>query len=250
MLYKNANAKYGILELLIVYTILDDTSGVLEKFCNKSQLSDTLAGLGNAQVHSVTPVVVTAAMEDRLEHVNKQKMDGRYLNELSNFVRYGFIHPTAVGSFLKDDRDDYLVETKEYLLKLHKDILAKHRHQVEVGGITHGTHQVHTDREAQSAIATTVASFQNGMLESIDYKFKNGWGTFNKAEFLKLALAVQSHVTEVFSIEKSVAEDLAELTPAELCEMKHIEDLDSPLTGAVKEVYKVDVVELFQDYIR
>ena len=94
--------------------------------------------------------------------------------------------------------------------------IAAWRFNREVGGITLNGTRILTDRESQAAISGALASLQNGLVTSIDWKAGNGaWITLGLPEMTAIAQAVAVHVQTSFSLEKQYADQVAAATTIE-----------------------------------
>ncbi len=195
-----------------------DNGVLVTQYTNNSSEFESLINrfkhLSDITIEDVSP---TTEQVSRLEVVNGLDLSMvEYWNaEITNFVMYGFIDPET-NSILTEIASTYTVESKEYIIAKLSQEVASHRYEREVGGVEYNGKIATTDRESQSTVASSMMSFISGTLTSIDYKFKNGWETFDNTTFPLFVKVVGDHVSNCFAAEKIVSNRLETMLLEEL----------------------------------
>lgn len=155
----------------------------------------------------------------RLEEINKLKLEHPYSYEhiFQEYVESGYMAPTEDENLVKLYKKAKNSSKKE-LIKEILAILSSVKTEKEQGGITFEGMTVSTDTESQSKISSTLLGFMSGMITEVEFKFKNGFKTLDKEQFIKLAKATIDHVQYCFKAEMLCKEEL---------DSKSVEDLDS-----------------------
>lgn len=88
--------------------------------------------------------------------------------------------------------------------------LAAKRYAFETGGVNLNGTTFSTDRQTQATITGALVGMSNGMLQSIDWKANDThWVTLTAAQMQELAQTVADHVQTSFSLEKTLAAQVA-----------------------------------------
>lgn len=184
---------------------------------------------------SILEIVPNSDQIDRLNVLNTLDLSQieNWNTEVTDFVVYGYIAPDA-NSVLSTIKVDYETTTKQRLLEIHGAKLASIRYNKEVEGVEFNGKIAHTDRSAQSSIASAMLAFSAGVLTETNFKFKSGWETFDTTTFVPLAKTVSQHVSKCFNAEKLVVDELELLDIVTLAEQN--EDGD----------YVVDITTMFE----
>lgn len=130
----------------------------------------------------------------------------------TRFVKEGYIPEDAPDVMKTGLMEKYGDITKNHLLDNYSAKIADIRYSKEISGIEFKGCIVSTDRESQSTITSTSLLFQQGIMDSIDFKCKNNqWITCNRDEFQALTIAVAAHVKICFMSESKLNGYLASL---------------------------------------
>lgn len=198
-------------------TFLDNGVLTTQYTDNEQEYASMISKFKHLTDLKVVDVQPTPAQVERLEVLNILELDmvEHWGAEVNEFVKNGFIDPSST-SILENIADDYSVLSKECVLKQYSAQVAAYRYDVEVGGIVYDGMEVKTDRESQSTVASSMMSFMAGVLESINFKFGNGWKVFDATTFPAFAKVFSFHVGNCFASESLVMSQLQEMTLEEL----------------------------------
>lgn len=198
-------------------TFLDNGSEVVQYTDNPSEYESLVNKFKHLSNIVVEDVVATPEQAGRLEVVNALNLDlvEHWGAEIRDFVTYGYIDPET-ASILASIAVDYSAQSKEYVLSKLGEEVASYRYNKEVNGVEYDGMLAKTDRESQSTVASSMMAFLAGTLTSIDYKFKNGWRTFDSTTFPAFAKVVSDHVSNCFASENIVMGKLSAMSLEEL----------------------------------
>ena len=116
-------------------------------------------------------------------------------------------------NLLRKDYDRAVAEWQE-TLRLRNPVarLADHRWQRETGGVTCGNGaMLHTTRESQSQMTSTIVSMQEKLVPSpVPWKAANGWYVMDLYQMKAAAARVAAHVARCFKAEEIVLHQLQE----------------------------------------
>lgn len=104
--------------------------------------------------------------------------------------------------------------------------IAEWRYGMETAGLYVGDFMINTERDSQAIIGNTLLSMREGLIESVNWKMKNGeFVTLGLAEMAAIAGAVAKHVQACFSTEAMLiaqveaAQTIAEVAAVHLPEI-------------------------------
>jgi len=198
-------------------TFTDNGSVVVQYTDNPNEytlLGNKFTNLSNIVVEDVVGSVEQLERLDVLNTLDLELVE-YWSAEVNDFVINGYIEPETT-SILASISSDYTVQSKEYIIRKLTEEIAEYRYFKEVSGVDYDGMLVKTDRESQGTISATLMSFLAGLLTTIDFKFKNGWKTFDATTFPSFAKVVGAHVSNSFVSENIVANKLTLLTLEEL----------------------------------
>lgn len=217
-------------------TFLDNGVSVTQYTDNVSEYETLINKFSHLSNLVVSDVVPTPEQEARLVVLNGLDLSlvDHWGAEVLEFVKSGYIDPTS-SSILSTIADQYLAESKIYVVSNMASKIAEVRYNKEISGVDFNGLTVKTDRESQSTITSSLLSFTAGILTSINFKFVNGWQELDAAGFSALAMTVAGHVNKCFTAEKAVLAKLNDLQLEDLIaktpDGKQVVDIDSMFTS-------------------
>lgn len=214
------NYSSGLYEYMLYQNAVNE-EGEIENNYSDSDNNGYWAGFmnrwyGSADIFN-NRVVPTEEQNERLLEVNRlgtSEERSHYVEEASLFVEFGAVHPESNCPFLMGRKSDAVVRQNyvNSILGVKLNELAGYRFKVEVSGIDLNGMTIKTDRESQSQINNTFSSMKNGLVETTDWKTKDGWIIIGQDELEPIARAVAIHVKKCFGTEKIVSEKLESIT--------------------------------------
>ena len=222
-------------------TFMDNGTEVTQYTDNVSEYETLVNKFKHLSDVNAVEVVPTTEQINRLSVVNEldlSTVEG-WGSEINTFVEHGFIDPNT-NSLLSNISADYSVESKKCVISKLCNELASYRFGREVGGIEYNDKIATTDRESQSTVASSMMSFLSGTLTSIDYKFKNGWETFDAETFPTFAKVIGDHVSNCFAAEKAVYVNLESMSLEDLL----LKDSEDKNVVDVKAMFDEEYLEL------
>lgn len=159
-------------------------------------------------------LTLTSEQQARLDEINAAGEDTVWVRELALYVEWGAVFDNTQCPLLINKEGGE--QAKQALLSMTsadlKVRVAKYRYERETEGVTVGGTQVLTDRQTQALIHGAYNSINNGFVNFIDWKGRNGWATLTASEINPIAERAMVHVQICFSSERKVNEDMDALT--------------------------------------
>ena len=188
----------------------------------------------------IKPVKPTQEQIDRLAEVNALDLTnaGNWAYTINNYVQYGYIKSSTdkiVGELYSPAVEE---SSKKHLLDVLSAKLATYRYEKEISGVNYGELIVQTDRESQATATSTIVALQGGLIDHVNFKFKNGWKALGAGEFLAVATLLSVYVNSCFAAEEMTINTLANLPfeeldkivyPEYVMDMLDEEEVDEPL---------------------
>ena len=161
----------------------------------------------------IKPVKPTQEQIDRLAEINALDLTNAeiWADAINKYVQYGYVkNSTAkiVGDLFTPAVEE---SSKKHLLDILSAKLAAYRYEKEVSGVNYGEYIVQTDRESQATATSTIVALQGGLIQQVNFKFKNGWKALDAAEFLTVATLLSVYVNSCFAAEEMTINTLAGL---------------------------------------
>lgn len=198
----------------------DDSEQYWREFVNRWWHHDNL---------SFTPLELTPEQQARLDDINAQSIDMRYLSEVAEYIQHGVVSEETAEPYLATMADDPTVVDARIEVRRQelRQRLAEYRFEVETNGteLADGTPVV-TTREAQAQLTTVHQTLKEGFQTEVNWKGPNGWVVVTLAEMAPIAQAVSDHVQKSFSTEKAVDDLIDIATEAELKEFDVVAEYD------------------------
>lgn len=216
---------------------VNDTTDHLNLFDRSARYTDI----------SITEVSPTVEQASRLEAINSEDLELAEIwsSVVNDYIQYGYVKNSevpVVGKFYEDS-----IETsKQYLLNIISEKVAEHRYNKEVNGAKYGTYIVKTDRESQATITSTVVALQAGLINSVEFKFQNGWKTLDTTEFFNVAMVISGHVNNCFKAENTTLTTLSNLPLEELIPIVYSENKMDMIDGEELTEDTLDPIEMFE----
>lgn len=165
-----------------------------------------------------TQLELSADQQARLDEANEAQSGPEWTFELQLYVEWGAVREGTLCPVLQG-KEGTAQNTAAMLHQISNDQkvqLAGVRYAKEVEGVTVGQSEVHTDRQTQSLIHGAYNSLQNGFVNFVDWKGKNGWIDLTLEQLHPIAERVMVHVQCCFSAERRTHEDIEAFTDPEL----------------------------------
>lgn len=86
--------------------------------------------------------------------------------------------------------------------------VAAHRYDIEVGGITSGSHEISTDRDSRSSFLRERIKADADSNHTVLWKMKGGFVTLTAAEIISIDNDISTHLDKCFEAEKQVADQI------------------------------------------
>ena len=188
----------------------DDSEQYWREFVNKWWHHDGL---------TFRVVELSADQQARLDAVNANNVDVRFLSEVADYVQHGAVSTETTEPYLatlvgNPDVEEARLEKRRVELRQR---LAEHRYAQEIAGtaLADGT-PVETTRQAQAQLTTVHQTLKEGFKSQVDYKSADGWVTVTLSEIAPVVQAAADHVQTAFSAERAVSDLIDAAAEADL----------------------------------
>lgn len=210
--------------------ILTDTNGDNEIYTDEPSMYQAMVSKFTHVLNcKVENTVLTDKQNERLAALQSLvgELETKSEPEASNFVKYGYISPfdNCNGGVCSPQPmlkllDTWGNESKQALMTLYKEVLASERYSIECCGVEFNGMKAYSDKQAQSSITSTLQLFSIGGIDSINFKFMDGWQVLTAEQFKLFAVTLSNHIQVCFNAEKVAIEKLNAMTLKELASFK------------------------------
>lgn len=195
----------------------------------------------------IKPVKPTQEQIDRLAEVNALDLTNAEIwsDTINKYVQYGYVKSSTAkiaGDLLTPAVEE---SSKKHLLDILSAKLATYRYEKEISGVNYGEYIVQTDRESQATATSTIVALQGGLIQQVNFKFKNGWKALDASEFLTVATLLSVYVNSCFAAEEMTINTLAGLPFEELDKIVYPESGMDMLDSEVEEDEPLNIYDMF-----
>lgn len=166
----------------------------------------------------IEPVELTADQNTRLEALRSLsgELEEKHERVATDFVRDGYLSPQKPCETCAPRPMIKLLAkwdgvAKEALLAKYKSLLGDIRKVREFGGVKFRGYTAGSEKEDQNSISNTVMVLEKTGINSVNFKFKDGWSELTLNDMILLSAKVATHVQLCFVAENQIVEQLKKL---------------------------------------